>query len=219
MRCPPRRVCGVTARSRFTGWPSAVVPRLLRTRVSAITSVVQTPAPSAPSGSTPVTVRQTPFTAMESPSATPSSTRWARIRSTAARSPPGPPHSSRTTRVPTSSTMPVNTSTPSVRVLEPPSVPGGPQPDLHVPAHRDEIDDPEGQRTGDRADSQVPHEGGAGAQQGGCEVHDRLVDQTGAQEGRGESRAALQQHPADVSVEQLGQEPGRGAGAADVRRR
>ena len=36
--------------------------------------------------------------------------------------------SSRTTRVPTSSTMPVNTSTPSVRVLPPTSVPGRAQP-------------------------------------------------------------------------------------------
>src|SRR3954466_8073787 len=193
--CPPSRVCGVTARSRFTGAPAATEPRLLRLSVSAITSVLHTPS------STAVTVRHTPLTAMESPRATSCSTRSARICSTAESD-----WSSRTTRVPTSSTIPVNTSTPSVRVLVPPSVPGGPQTDLYVPAQGGDIDDREGQRIGDRADSQVTHQGGAGTEELRREVDQHLVDEARPEESGGERGATLEQHPADATVEELGQQ-------------
>src|SRR3954451_12715581 len=177
--CPPSRVVGVTARSRLTGSPVPTSLRLLRRSVSAITSVLHTP-PSGP-GSTPVTVRHTPLTEIESPRATPSSAFRARMRSTALSAP-----SSRTTRVPSSSTMPVNTSAPSAGRPWPPSVPGGPQPDLHIPAQAGDIDDLQVQRSGDRGDSQVPHQGGAGAQQLGCDVHHGLVDQAGGEERGGQ---------------------------------
>src|SRR4029453_1561574 len=146
-----------------------------------MTSVLQTSPPSAPPGSMPVTVRQTPLTAIESPRATPSSTRAARMRRTAE-----PARSSRTQRVPTSSTIPVNTSTPSMCVLSTPSVPGGAQSDLHVPAHPDDIDDRQGERVGDGADSQVTHEGGPGTEERRCEVHHHLVHEPGPEEGRGQ---------------------------------
>src|SRR5829696_6880496 len=194
IRCPPRRVCGVTARSRFTDAPTSALPRLLRRSVSAMTSVLQT------SWSTPVTVRQTPFTAIESPRPTSSSTLRARICSRAAVTCPPARWSSRTTTVPTSSTIPVNTSTPSVRGLPPPSVPGGPQAQLHVPAQGGDVDDREGQRVGDRADSQVSHQGGTTAQQGGCQMHHGLVHEAVAEERRGQGRTALEQHAAHVAV-------------------
>src|SRR3954470_14608573 len=206
--CPPSRVCGVTARSRFTGAPAATEPRLLRLSVSAITSVLHTPS------STAVTVRHTPLTAMESPRATSCSTRSARICSTAESD-----WSSRTTSVPTSSTIPVNTSTPSVRALVPPSVTGGAQTDLHVPAQGGDLDDREGQRVRDRADSQVSYQRGAVAQQFRCEMGHDLVHEPVAQEGGGERGTALQQHAADAPVVQLGEQRGRALGPADVRRR
>src|SRR4051812_17813633 len=210
---PPSLVCAVTARSRLTGVPSPAAPRLLRRRVSSMTSVDQTPSVTS------VTVRQTPFTAIESPRATSCRTRSARIPSTAAVAWPPANRSSRTTRVPTSSTIPVNTSTPSVRLLVPPSVPGGPEADLHVPAQAGDVDDREGQRVGDRADSQVPHQRGTGAEKPGRQVHQCLVDETCPEEGGSQRRAALQQHAADATVEELGQQLGGGVRAADQRGR
>src|SRR4051812_4611115 len=185
IRWPPRRVCGVTARSRLTGCPSVASPRLLRRSVSAMTSVLQTPS------ETSVTVRQTPFTAMESPRATSSSTRCARIRRTAESD-----WSSRTTTVPTSSTMPVNTSAPPVRDLYVSSVPVRPQPHLHVSAQRGDVDDREVQRIADRTNSQVADQGRAGTQQFRCEMDHGLVDQPGSEERGGQGRATLEQHPA-----------------------
>src|SRR3954470_5627542 len=202
--CPPSRVCGVTARSRFTGAPAATEPRLLRLSVSAITSVLQTPS------STAVTVRHTPLTAMESPRATSCRTRSARICSTAASD-----WSSRTTRVPTSSTIPVNTSTPSVRGLLPTSVPGRAQPDRHVPAQEGDVDDRELQRLADCLNSQVADQGRSGAEQLGCEMDHCLVDEPLAEERRCQGRAALEQHPADVAVVQLGEQRLRIARGAD----
>src|SRR3954465_4523015 len=186
---PPSRVCGVTARSRLTCAPAATEPRLLRLRVSAMTSVLQTPS------STPVTVRQTPLTAMESPRATSWSTRSARMCSTAASD-----WSSRTTRGPTSSPIPVNTSAPPLPGLLPHSVPGGAQPDRHVPAQEGDVGDREGQRAVDAVNSQVADQGGPGTEQRGCEMDHDLVDQPGAQESGGQRGAALQQDTADVAV-------------------
>src|SRR4028118_1694427 len=203
--CPPRRPPALTARSRLTGSPPARPPRLLRRSVSAITSVDQTDA--SPSGSTPVTVRQTPLTEMESPRDTSCRTRRARMRSTAASD-----ESSRAARVPTSSTIPVNTSAPLLVPRSLPSVPGGPQADLHVPAQQGDVAHLQRQRRADRADSQVPHQGGAGAEQLRCQVDDGLVDEPGAQERGGQRRAPLEQHPAHVAVEQLGEQPGRAGG-------
>src|SRR4051794_11512074 len=204
IRWPPRRVCGVTARSRLTCAPAATEPRLLRLSVSAMTSVLQTPS------ATSVTVRQTPLTAMESPRATSCSTRSARIRSTAASD-----WSSRTTRVPTSSTIPVNTSTPPVRGLLPTSVPGGAQPDRHVPAQESDVGDREGQRAVDPVNSQVADQGGPGTEQLGCEMDHDLVDQPRAQESGGQRGPALQQDPADVAVVELGQQRRRITRGAD----
>src|SRR3954463_10174085 len=206
---PPSRVAAVTARSRFTPPPTPTSPRLLRRSVSAMTSVVHTPLPSA-SVVTPVTVRHTPLTAIESPRDTPSRARRARMCSTALSGP-----SSRAARVPTSSTMPVNTSAPSSGPVRAPSVPGRPQPDLHVPAQAGDVDDLQVQRGADRRDSQVAHHVGAGAQQGRRQVHDRLVDQTGGEEGRGQGGAALEQQATDIPVEQLREPGGRVGGAAD----
>src|SRR3954470_11513702 len=200
IRWPPRRVCGVTARSRLTGCPAAASARLLRRSVSAMTSVLQTPS------DTPVTVRQTPLTAMESPSATSSSTRCARIFRTAATACPPAICCSRTTTVPTSSTMPVNTSAPPVRGLYVSSVPVRPQPHLQVPAQRGDVDDREGQRVADRTNSQVADQGRTGAQQLRGEMDHDLVDQAFSQERGGQGGAALEQHSADVAGEQLGQE-------------
>src|SRR5215510_1274350 len=59
--CPPNRVAGVTARSRFTGDPSCKPPSVDLKRVSFETSAVNE------SGLTSSAVRHTPFTAIESP--------------------------------------------------------------------------------------------------------------------------------------------------------
>src|SRR3954449_6665364 len=166
MRCPPNRVWGVTARSRLTCAPAVTEPRLLRLSVSAMTSVLQTPSVTS------VTVRQTPLTAIESPRATSCRTRSARIRSTAASD-----WSSRTKSVPTSSTIPVNTSTPSVRGLLPTSVPGRAEPDRHVPAQEGDVADREGQRAVDPLNSQVADQGRPGPEELGCEMDHDLVDQ------------------------------------------
>src|SRR3954466_7635433 len=205
---PPSRVCGVTARSRLTCAPAVTDPRLLRLSVSAMTSVLQTPS------STAVTVRHTPLTAMESPRATSCNTRSARMCSTAASD-----WSSRTTRVPTSSTIPVNTSTPPVRGLLPTSVPGRAQPDRHVPAQEGDVGDREGQRTVDPVNSQVADQGGPRTEQLGCEMDHDLVDQPRTQERSGQRGAALEQDPSDVAVVELGQQRGRIRRGADQRRR
>ena len=62
--CPPSRPFAGTARSRFTRAPAATADRLERLSVSGTSSTVNVPS-RLPSGST--TVRQTPFTAIESP--------------------------------------------------------------------------------------------------------------------------------------------------------
>src|SRR5690606_14067081 len=93
-RWPPRRVARVAARSRFTGSPGRRVPKVLRSKVSRITSAVN--VPSAP---TVVAVRQTPLTAIESPKVRSAATRGRRTVITF----PCRPASS-----PSSSTRPVN---------------------------------------------------------------------------------------------------------------
>ena len=65
-RCPPSRSPTRSERSRLTGEPGARSPSPVRCSVSAITSAVK----SLPDR--PVTVRQVPLTAMESP--------WPRVR-------------------------------------------------------------------------------------------------------------------------------------------
>src|SRR5687768_13125894 len=95
---PPRRVEGVTARSRLTRDPGARLPRVVRSSVSCETSAEN---PSAP---TSRAVRQTPLTAMESPSAVPAAVTVAPILT---REPP--PVSTADRIVPSSSIIPVNT--------------------------------------------------------------------------------------------------------------
>ena len=74
--------------------------------------------------------------------------------------------SSRTTSVPTSSTMPVNTSTPSVRVTAAHQCAGSGRSRIGTsPPRRVTSAIAEGQRVGDRGDSQVAHQGGPGAEQ------------------------------------------------------
>src|SRR5580700_6953449 len=65
-RCPPRRSARRTDCSRLTGAPALSAPRPDRSRVSPMTSAVKVPS------RTPVTVRHTPLTAIESPGDTPS---------------------------------------------------------------------------------------------------------------------------------------------------
>src|SRR6478752_1170547 len=96
-RWPPRRSSRRTGRSRLTGSPARRAPRLVREKVSSLTSASHQPS----SASNATTVRQQPLTAVESPMPTPSSTVRAAMRS---REP------SRDTTDPSSSTMPVNMS-------------------------------------------------------------------------------------------------------------
>ena len=97
--CPPNLPSAAMARSRFTFEPVFSCPRLLRRRVSGMTSAVKWSSPMR------TTVRQTPFTAMLSPMAVPSSTLDA-VSSSSHRF--GAWFSRRT--VPISSTIPVNIS-------------------------------------------------------------------------------------------------------------
>src|SRR3990172_3526784 len=91
--CPDSRSAGRTERSRFTGSPGFSSPRLERRYVSGM-QLKWSVSPSMC-----VTVRSTPFTAMESPGAVPSSTFSQAMTSR-------PRSASRT--APTSSMMPVN---------------------------------------------------------------------------------------------------------------
>src|SRR6266542_4209554 len=61
-RCPPSRVTGVTERSRFTGMPGPKLPSVDRSKVSRDTSAANELL------FTSSAVRQTPLTAIESPS-------------------------------------------------------------------------------------------------------------------------------------------------------
>ena len=90
---PPKRPVGLIARSRFTFAPGRSRAREVRRTVSGMTSAVKAPSDRA------VTVRQTPLTAMLSPTAVPSSTFSARIHRELALT-------ART--MPVSSMMPVN---------------------------------------------------------------------------------------------------------------
>lgn len=104
-KCPPNRPSAAMALSRFTGLPACRAPRLLRRNVSCMTSALNWVAPSE------VTVRQTPFTAMESPSRVRSST----VRASMDRTAEWAPRRSVLT-VPISSTMPVNMVSPRFRL-------------------------------------------------------------------------------------------------------
>ena len=106
---PPNRPSAAMARSRFTGLPACREPRLLWRKVSCMTSALNWFGPSE------VTVRQTPFTAMESPSRVFSSTVCAPMDRVAEWAP-----RRRARTVPTSSTMPVN--------MGPPRFPTGDRP-------------------------------------------------------------------------------------------
>src|SRR3989475_13097085 len=94
---PPSRVAGVTARSRFTGEPDFKFPRVERESVSFETSAANE------SDFTSSAVRQTPLTAIESPSLDPSVTVRASITMRAS----SPRFSISRTR-PSSSMIPVN---------------------------------------------------------------------------------------------------------------
>src|SRR5215472_7010807 len=96
--CPPRRPFSRTGRSRLTPAPVLSVPRLERSRVSPMTSALNSPSCE------PVTVRQTPLMAIESPRAASAVTSGPRILIRAAS-----PVISMPTTSPSSSTIPVNT--------------------------------------------------------------------------------------------------------------
>src|SRR5450759_1084754 len=92
--CPPRRPSACNALSRLTAAPGRSEPRMLLARVSCMTSTVN----DEPSMST--TVRQTPETAIDSPTLVPSSTRFAATLSA--------PAGVSSMTLPLSSIMPVN---------------------------------------------------------------------------------------------------------------
>src|SRR5665811_2052816 len=98
---PSRRPVTGTARSRLTRSPGASAPRLLRRRVSGMTSTVKATLVTS------VTVTHTPSTAIEAPTPVPSVTVGPRSTSRAS----VPPLSTART-VPTSSTIPVNIRSP-----------------------------------------------------------------------------------------------------------
>ena len=102
--CPPKRPPQSIARSRFTFDPGRRLPRDVLRRVSGMTEALKWPLPGD-------TVRQTPFTAMLSPSLVPSSTLEAPISRTA---PSAPPVTDLT--VPVSSIIPVNICIPPSRM-------------------------------------------------------------------------------------------------------
>src|SRR6266852_3353745 len=95
--CPPSRVAGVTARSRFTGEPARKLPSVERSKVSLETSAAKE------SGFTSSAVRHTPLTEIESPLFVPSMTVRASITMRAS----SPRFSTWRTR-PSSSMIPVN---------------------------------------------------------------------------------------------------------------
>src|SRR5215468_7771392 len=95
--CPPRRSPTRSDRSRLTGEPGARAPSPVRLSVSAMTSAVKA-APDRP-----VTVRQVPLTAIESPGRASAVTRGPRTVIRAASS-----RRSTDTTSPSSSTIPVN---------------------------------------------------------------------------------------------------------------
>ena len=97
--CPESRSTGRTERSRFTSAPGSASPRFERRNVSGITS--------KESESSPIvrTVRSTPLTAIESPSAVPPRLGSSRTKRQPITS--SPPSRERTS--PTSSMIPVNT--------------------------------------------------------------------------------------------------------------
>src|SRR5215212_988986 len=96
--CPPSRLLTAAARSRLTWLPTPTPRRLDRFSVSPMTSAL-----NAPSGSTSTTVRQTPFTAIESPCPASAVTTGPRMTRRAES-----PRSSLPTTSPSSSTIPVN---------------------------------------------------------------------------------------------------------------
>ena len=96
---PPRRPSIRTGRSRFTGSPASRCPRAVRAMVSGTASAAHHPSPWS------TAVRQQPFTAIDAPIVTSSSTRCASIT----RRIPLPPLGSRDRMRPSSSMMPVNT--------------------------------------------------------------------------------------------------------------
>src|SRR5512139_3761052 len=101
--CPPSRPERVRARSRLTLVPGRAADRVVLERVSRETSAVNFPSPF------PVTVRQTPETATDSPSAiSPAGSPVATVTEVPER------RGERETTVPTSSTIPVNMALPPV---------------------------------------------------------------------------------------------------------
>src|SRR5436190_15745957 len=163
--CPPRRSLGRSGSSTFTWSPGRSAPSEVRRSVSGITSASKAPSPTA------VAVRQTPFTATESPSA---SSRPASSLSL--------PSSSEATRaVPWIS--PVNTS--------PLPEPRG---DQHVVVDALHLRGERARRAGNRPGAE-PLDGGARLaptrHERGHE-HAQLVDLAGFEERAGQVRAPLE---------------------------
>src|SRR4051812_2054339 len=190
--CPPSLLPAVTARSRLTRLPGARAPRAVLSRVSRMTSAVKV------AWSCCATVRQHPLTEMESPGETSEVTSGPRTVSRMAS-----PWSSMCSTTPSPSMIPVNIS--GVPSLCPTR--GERQADvgLRTRSDRGGLEQVEAYGVRDGPHPEVADAGEPGAEKHRCDVHDDLVDQPGAQERRGQGRAALQEDVLPVPRVELGE--------------
>src|SRR5680860_1890765 len=181
---PPSRPPARTGSSRLTSLPAASGPSEERRSVSAITSAAKE------SARTPRAVRQTPFTATESPSASSPASGLA----TESRAPS--PSRSTAATVPVASTSPVNISASPI-----------PQPgdDQHVVVDALDVERDRAHRVVDPLDALRLDRGArlapAGEQR--RDEHPRLVDLARLEEDAGEVGAALEQQRLDVARAEL----------------
>src|SRR4051794_3269076 len=183
MMWPPRRASARSASSRFTRVPESTSPSEERRSVSCITS-----APKR-SPQMPVAVRQTPLTAMLSPSPS-----WRASDDSTVSAAPSAVRSTATT-VPRSSTSPVNISSPLAQAGR----------DQHVVADAGAVERQGAQRLGDPLDALALQRvaGGAAAEQDRREEEPDLVDLAGVQERARQARTAFEQHRCDALVPEL----------------
>src|SRR3954447_22555143 len=177
---PPRRSLARSGSSRFTWSPAPRGPSDERRSVSAITSARK---PSV-DGST--AVRQTAFTATESPgpSSAPSGV------DTRRRTPS--PSSSTASTLPMPATSPVNTRSPLLQ----------PRADQHVVADALDGEGLGAQRGADLVHARPGHRGARAPSAGDDRGHERvvLVDLARVEERSGQARPALQQHRLDLAL-------------------
>src|SRR5438105_142280 len=176
---PPRRSPARSGSSRLTASPARRVPSAERASVSRMTSARMAPS------STALAVRQTPFTASESPAL---SSRASCVRSRSV-APPAPSSSAET--LPRSEISPVNTSAA-------PPAPGSPLAqacaDQQVLADALAVERERAWRLGDvlhaRALQRVA--GAAAAEQQRREEETDFIDLAGIEEGTGQARTSLE---------------------------